>query len=70
MARLSAWLVAALLFEVMTSATFLWYRDERGYVDQRGMPVRLPLRDWSELTVVPDHSPRDVDRSEAVRGAA
>ena len=27
--RLSAWLVAALLFEVMTSATFLWYRDER-----------------------------------------
>jgi hypothetical protein len=51
---LSAWLVAALLFEVMTSATFLWYRDERVYVDQRGMPVRLPLPDWSELTVVPD----------------
>ena len=54
MARLAAWLVAALLFAVMTSATFLWYRDERGYVDQRGMPVRLPRPDWSELTVVPD----------------
>ena len=51
---LSAWLVAALLFEVMTSATFLWYRDERAYVDHRGMPVRLSLPDWSELTVVPD----------------
>ncbi len=51
-ARLSACLVAALLFEVMTSATFLWYRDERVYVDDRGMPVRLPLRDWSKLTVV------------------
>ena len=59
--RLSAWLVAALLFEVMTSATFLWYRDERGYVDQRGIPVRLPLPDWSELTVVADVRPR-VDR--------
>jgi hypothetical protein len=51
---LSAWLVAALLFAVMTLATFLWYRGERVYVDQRGMPVRLPLPDWSELTVVPD----------------
>jgi hypothetical protein len=53
-AWLSAWLAAALLFEVMTSATFLWYRDERAYVDQRGMPVRIPLPDWSELTVVAD----------------
>ena len=34
--RLLAWLIAALLFEVMTSATFLWYRDERVYVDQKG----------------------------------
>ena len=33
----------------MTSATFLWYRDERAYVDQRGMPVRVPVPDWSEL---------------------
>ena len=39
---------------MMTSATFLWYRDERGYVDQRGIPVRVPATDWSELKVVPD----------------
>jgi hypothetical protein len=53
-ARLSASLVAVLLFEVMTWATFLWYRDERVYVDQKGIPVRSPRPDWSELTVVPD----------------
>jgi hypothetical protein len=38
----------------MTSATFLWYRDEHAYIDRRGMPVRLPVPDWSELRVVPD----------------
>ena len=54
LAWLSAWLIAVVLFEVMTSATFLWYRDERAYVDQRGMPVRLLLPDWSKLRVVPD----------------
>jgi hypothetical protein len=52
--RLAAWLAAVLLIEVMTSAAFLWYRDQRGYVDQRGIPVRSPVPDWSELTVVPD----------------
>ena len=32
----------ALLVEVMTATTFLWYRDERHYIDEQGMPVRLP----------------------------
>ena len=50
--RLSAWIVAGLLFEVMTAPTFLWYRDERRYVDERGIPVRISLPDWSELIVV------------------
>jgi hypothetical protein len=53
-AGLSAGLIAALLCGVMTSATFLWYRDERDYVDTRAVPVRLPLPDWSALRVVPD----------------
>jgi hypothetical protein len=50
--RLSAWIVAGLLFEVMTAATLLWYRDEYHYVGQRGIPVRRPVPDWSELIVV------------------
>ena len=53
-ARLSAWLIAVLVLEVMTVAAFLWYRDECGYVDQRGIPVRLPVPAWSVLTIVPD----------------
>jgi hypothetical protein len=52
--RVSAWIVAALLFEVMTSSTFFWYRDERLYVDARGTPVRVSHRSWSQLRVVPD----------------
>jgi hypothetical protein len=51
--RVAALTVAGVLVEVMTSATFLWYRDDRAYVDQHALPVRLPLPDWSELTVVP-----------------
>ena len=51
--RLAAWLAAVLLIEMMTAATFLWYRDERGYVDPRGIPVRSPAPDWTELKVVP-----------------
>ena len=50
--RLVAWIIAGLLFEVMTSAAFLWYRDERLYVDQWGRPIRAQGPDWSELTVV------------------
>jgi hypothetical protein len=50
--RLVAWIIAGLLFEVMTGAAFLWYRDERLYVDQWGYPVRAQGPDWSELTVV------------------
>jgi hypothetical protein len=50
--RLSALIIAGLLFRVMTGATFLWYRDERRYVDERAIPVRLPVAAWSKLTVV------------------
>jgi hypothetical protein len=49
--RLTAWVIAGLLFEVMTSAAFLWYRDERLYVDQWGNSVRAQGPDWSELAV-------------------
>ena len=42
MPGLRRWLAAVVLFAMMTAATFLWYRDERGYIDQRGIPVRLP----------------------------
>jgi len=62
---MSAWIVTALLVGVMTSATFLWYRDVRLYVDQRGVPVRIPQWDWSELRVVPDApagSPADASK--------
>ena len=55
---LVAWVIAALLVEVMTSTTFLWYRDERHYVDRLGLPVRSRPPAWSELGVVlwvPDH---------------
>ena len=48
--RLLALIIAALLFEMMTSAAFLWYRDKRLYVDQWGCPVRTQGPDWSELT--------------------
>jgi hypothetical protein len=54
---LSAWIVAGLLMVVMTVCVFFWYRDERLYLDERGMPVRLSHPDWSELTVVPDAAP-------------
>jgi hypothetical protein len=50
--RLVAWIIAGLLFELMTGAAFLWYRDERLYVDQWGYPVRAQGPDWSELTVL------------------
>ena len=50
--RLMALFIAGLLFEVMTSATFLWYRDKRLYVDQWGCPVRRQGPDWSELTLL------------------
>ena len=66
----SAWLIAGLLFAVMTSATFLWYRDERHYVDQQGTaPFDAPRPDWSELTVVPEVSPRDAGRLDGFRGS-
>jgi hypothetical protein len=52
--RVAAWIVAGLLAEVMTSAAFIWYRDERLYVDRGAIPVRLSHPRWSELTVVPD----------------
>ena len=51
---LSAWLVGALLLGSMTVPVFLWYRDEMHYVDARGMPVRLPPQNWSELTIARD----------------
>jgi hypothetical protein len=54
---LGASLAAVLLFAIVTSAAFLWYRDERGYLDPKGIPVRLPAPDWSELKVVPDITP-------------
>jgi hypothetical protein len=50
--RLSALFIAGLLFEVMTSAAFLWYRDERLYIDEWGCPVRTQGPDWSELTLL------------------
>jgi hypothetical protein len=52
--RLTSWTVAGILVVTMTSATFFWYRDERLYVNQRGIPVSLSHLDWSELTLVPD----------------
>jgi hypothetical protein len=51
---LAAGLAATLLFAMMTATTFLWYRDERGYLDPRGIPVQLTVPDWSELKIVPD----------------
>ena len=61
--RLVAWIIAGLLFEVMTSAAFLWYRDERLYVDEWGYPVRVQSPDWSELTVVKEKSRRSLSDS-------
>ena len=55
-ARLAAGLAIFLLFTVMTSAAFFWYRDGRGYVDSRGIPLRLRRPAWSELKVIPDVS--------------
>jgi hypothetical protein len=52
--RLAAGVVAVLLVEVMTTTAFLWYRDERFYIDQLGVPARSPPPKWSELTVVAD----------------
>ncbi len=61
--RLLALIIAALLFEMMSSAAFLWYRDKRLYVDQWGCPVRTQGPDWSELILlkkgVADGSPTD-----------
>ena len=42
-ALVAACFLSAILLEVMTAGVFLWYRDERPYVDQRGVPVRLPV---------------------------
>ena len=53
-ARLSAGLAVVLLFAVMTSATFFWYRVERGYIDQAGLPVRRSQPEWPEVKVVTD----------------
>ncbi len=44
--------LSALLLELMTAGVFLWYRDGRSYVDQRGLPVRLRVARWSEFTLV------------------
>jgi hypothetical protein len=55
-ARLAAGLAIFLLFTVMTSAAFFWYRDGRGYVDSRGIPLQLRRPAWSELKVIPDVS--------------
>jgi hypothetical protein len=52
--RLGAWLIAGLFAAVMTAEAFLWYRDERHYVSPTGVPIRVPQRDWSRLTVVPE----------------
>ncbi|HZW33896.1 MAG TPA: hypothetical protein VFF52_24450 [Isosphaeraceae bacterium] len=49
---LAAWVVAAILAEVMTATTFLWYRDECLYVDRSGLPVCSRPPAWSELVVV------------------
>jgi hypothetical protein len=51
-ALLAACFLCAILVEVMTAGVFLWYRDERLYVDQRGMPVRQPVAAWRDLTLV------------------
>jgi hypothetical protein len=52
--RLSAPAVAGFLSVMMTAASFLWYRDDRGYVNQMAIPVKRAAPHWSELTVVAD----------------
>jgi hypothetical protein len=52
--QLSAWMISGLFVAVMTWGTFLWYREDRHYIDRWGVPVRIAHRDWSKLTVVPD----------------
>jgi hypothetical protein len=52
--RVAACSVAVLFFVVMTATTFLWYRDDRHYVDKLGLPVRLKQAEWSQLRIVGD----------------
>jgi hypothetical protein len=51
-AVLAACFLSAILLEMMTAGVFLWYRNERLYVDQLGLPVRLPVAPWTELTLL------------------
>jgi hypothetical protein len=54
---IGALLAAGVLAAVMTATTLRWYRDERGYLTERGMPVRVPVQPWSELIVETRASP-------------
>jgi len=49
--RLAAWIMTAILVELMTASTFHWYRDTRHYLDEKGRPVTLQPPPWSELIV-------------------
>ncbi len=52
--RVAACLAAVVLLAALSHSAFRWYRDERGYTDERGVPVKVPVPAWSELTIVDD----------------
>jgi len=49
--RVAAWAVTAIVVELMTAATFHWYRDTRNYLDAKGIPVKVQPHPWSELII-------------------
>jgi hypothetical protein len=53
---IGACLAAGLLAAVTTATTFHWYRDGRGYLTERAMPVRVRVQPWSELIVETERS--------------
>jgi hypothetical protein len=54
---LVALLCAGFIAAVMTEAAFRWYRQERHYLDDHGIPVRRRVPPWQELAVETPASP-------------